>query len=300
MIFVFINIHIKKQVMKRKLDIVVISDTHLGTYGCHAKQLSNYLKSIKPNILILNGDIIDMWQFKKSYFPTEHIKVINRLLKMSVSGTKVYYLTGNHDDMLRRFSNLSFDNFHLRDDLVLQQDGKKFWFFHGDVFDASVVQARWLAKIGGKSYDTLVRFNKAVNWLRQLIGKERIAFSKIVKMKVKEAVKFIGDFEQKAIEMAKKQGYDYVICGHIHTPQYKTVGEVTYLNSGDWVENLTALEYSYGTWSIYHYDNMDYDFINPKLQVTKEPEFEEDEQQIATSKAAFVDHFFNHSKPIVS
>ena len=300
MIFVFINIHIKKQVMKRKLDIVVISDTHLGTYGCHAKQLSNYLKSIKPNILILNGDIIDMWQFKKSYFPTEHMKVINRLLKMSVSGTKVYYLTGNHDDMLRRFSNLSFDNFHLRDDLVLQQDGKKFWFFHGDVFDASVVQARWLAKIGGKSYDTLVRFNKAVNWLRQLIGKERIAFSKIVKMKVKEAVKFIGDFEQKAIEMAQKQGYDYVICGHIHTPQYKTVGEVTYLNSGDWVENLTALEYSYGTWSIYHYDNMDYDFINPKLQVTKEPEFEEDEQQIATSKAAFVDHFFNHSKPIVS
>ena len=286
--------------MKRKLDIVVISDTHLGTYGCHAKQLSNYLKSIKPNILILNGDIIDMWQFKKSYFPTDHMKVINRLLKMSVSGTKVYYLTGNHDDMLRRFSNLSFDNFHLRDDLVLQQDGKKFWFFHGDVFDASVVQARWLAKIGGKSYDTLVRFNKAVNWLRQLVGKERIAFSKIVKMKVKEAVKFIGDFEQKAIEMAQKQGYDYVICGHIHTPQCKTVGEVTYLNSGDWVENLTALEYSYGTWSIYHYDNIDYDFINPKLQVTKEPEFEEDEQQMTASKAAFIEHFLNNSKQIVS
>ena len=284
--------------MKRKLDIVVISDTHLGTYGCHAKQLSNYLKSIKPNILILNGDIIDMWQFKKSYFPTEHMKVINRLLKMSVSGTKVYYLTGNHDDMLRRFSNLSFDNFHLRDDLVLQQDGKKFWFFHGDVFDASVVQAPWLAKIGGKSYDTLVRFNKAVNWLRQLMGKERIAFSKIVKMKVKEAVKFIGDFEQKAIEMAQKQGYDYVICGHIHTPQYKKVGEVTYLNSGDWVENLTALEYVYGEWSIYQYDNLDYEFTNPKLKVTKDPEFEEDELQLTNSKAAFIDYFFNNSKPI--
>lgn len=240
-----------------------------------------------------------MWQFKKSYFPTDHMKVINRLLKMSVSGTKVYYLIGNHDDMLRRFSNLSFDNFHLRDDLVLQQDGKKFWFFHGDVFDASVVQARWLAKLGGKSYDTLVRFNKAVNWFRQLLGKERIAFSKIVKMKVKEAVKFIGDFEQKAIEMAQKQGYDYVICGHIHTPQYKTVGEVTYLNSGDWVENLTALEYAYGTWSIYQYDNLDYDFINPKLKVTKDSEFEEDELQLINSKAAFIDHFFNNSKPIV-
>lgn len=285
--------------MKRKIDIVVISDIHLGTYGCHAKELSNYLKSIKPNILILNGDIIDMWQFKKSYFPSEHIKVINRLLKMSVSGTKVYYLTGNHDDMLRRFSPISFDNFHLRDDLVLQQDGKKFWFFHGDVFDASVVQARWLAKIGGKSYDTLVRFNKSVNWFMKFIGKQPIAFSKIVKMKVKEAVKFIGDFEQKAVEMAEKQGYDYVVCGHIHTPQYKTVGNVTYLNSGDWVENLTALEYSFGTWSIYHYDETDFDLINPRLKVAKEPEFEEDELQLAATKAAFVNHFFNKSKPII-
>ena len=285
--------------MKRKLEIVVISDTHLGTYGCHAKQLSNYLKSIKPNILILNGDIIDMWQFKKSYFPTEHIKVINRLLKMSVSGTKVYYLTGNHDDMLRRFSNLSFDNFHLRDDLVLLQDGKKMWFFHGDVFDTTVVQARWLAKIGGKSYDTLVRFNKTINWLRQMIGKERIAFSKIVKMKVKEAVKFIGDFEKKAIEMAQKEGYDFVVCGHIHTPQMKTEGNVTYLNSGDWVENLTALEYAYGEWSIYQYDDLDFEHANPKLKVAKEPEFEEDERQLEASKAAFVNHFFNHAKPLI-
>jgi UDP-2,3-diacylglucosamine pyrophosphatase LpxH len=283
--------------MKRKIDIVVISDTHLGTYGCHAKELSNYLKSIKPSVLILNGDIVDMWQFKKSYFPTEHIKVINRLLKMSVSGTKVYYLTGNHDDMLRRFSPLSFDNFHLRDDLLLQQDGKKFWFFHGDVFDTTVVQARWLAKIGGKSYDTLVRFNKSVNWLMQLLGKEKIAFSKIVKMRVKEAVKFIGDFETKAVEMAEQQGYDFVICGHIHTPQYKTVGNVTYLNSGDWVENLTALEYSHKSWSIYHYDETDFDVVNPRLQVVKEPEFEEDEMQLAATKAAFVNHFFNNAKP---
>jgi UDP-2,3-diacylglucosamine pyrophosphatase LpxH len=285
--------------MKRKIDIVVISDTHLGTYGCHAKELLNYLKSIKPDTLILNGDIIDMWQFKKSYFPPEHIKVINRLLKMSVSGTKVYYLTGNHDDMLRRFSDLSFDNFHLRDELILQKDGKKFWFFHGDVFDASVVQARWLAKIGGKSYDTLVRFNKSVNWIMQLLGKERVAFSKIIKMKVKEAVKFIGDFEQKAVDMAAKQGYDYVVCGHVHTPRNKTVGSVTYLNSGDWVENLTALEYSYGSWSIYHYDEMDFDLVNPRLKVAKEPEFDEDELQIAATKAAFISHFFNAKKPIL-
>jgi UDP-2,3-diacylglucosamine pyrophosphatase LpxH len=279
--------------MKRKLEIAVISDIHLGTYGCHAKELLKYLKSIKPETLILNGDIIDMWQFKKSYFPPDHIKVINRLLKMSVSGTKVYYITGNHDDILRRFSNLTFDNFHLRDDLVLQSDGKKFWFFHGDVFDTSVVQARWLAKLGGKSYDTLVRFNKSFNWLMKIIGKEPIAFSKLVKMRVKEAVKFIGDFEKKAIEVAENQGYDYVICGHIHTPQFKKQGAVTYMNSGDWVENLTALEYAYGQWSIYHYDEMDFDYISPKLQVAKEPEIDEEEQQLLGSKAAFIANFLS-------
>jgi UDP-2,3-diacylglucosamine pyrophosphatase LpxH len=284
--------------MKRKIEIAVISDSHLGTYGCHAKELLKYLKSIKPETLILNGDIIDMWQFKKSYFPPDHIKVINRLLKMSISGTKVYYITGNHDDTLRRFSNLSFDNFHLRDDLVLQIDNKKFWFFHGDVFDASVVQARWLAKIGGKSYDALVRFNKTFNWFMKILGKEPIAFSKLVKMRVKEAVKFIGDFEKKAIEIAQDKGYDYVVCGHIHTPQYKTQGAVTYLNSGDWVENLTALEYKHGEWSIYHYDETDFEYISPKLQVVKEADFEEDEQQLFTGKAAFVANFLN-IKPIL-
>jgi UDP-2,3-diacylglucosamine pyrophosphatase LpxH len=282
--------------MKRKLEIVVISDVHLGTYGCHAKQLSNYLKSIKPDTLILNGDIVDMWQFNKSYFPTEHIKVINRLLKMSVSGTKVYYLTGNHDDGLRRFSNLAFGNFHLRNDLLLQRDGKKFWFFHGNVFDTTIIEARWLAKLGGRSYDAIVRFNKIVNWWRQIMGKERIAFSKIIKMKVKEAVKFIGDFEQKAIETAQQQGHDYVICGHIHTPQIRKTGTVTYLNSGDWVENLTALEYNYGNWSIYQYDETDFDLINPKLRVSKDLDIEEDELQIMTSKEAFTAQFLKHSK----
>jgi UDP-2,3-diacylglucosamine pyrophosphatase LpxH len=208
---------------------------------------------------------------------------------MSVNGTKVYYITGNHDDTLRRFSNLTFDNFHLRDDLVWQKNGKKFWFFHGDIFDNTIVQARWLAKIGGRSYDTLIRFNKFVNLIFKLIGKERVAFSKIVKMKVKEAVKFIGDFEEKAINIAHEKGYDFVICGHIHTPQYRTEKNVTYINSGDWVENLTALEFNHGAWRIYHYDETDYEYINPKLKVAmKEPEFEEDELQLGRTKVAFV------------
>ena len=189
--------------MKRKLEIAVISDTHLGTRGCHAKELLNYLKSIKPDTLVLNGDIIDMWQFNKSYFPQEHIKVLNRLLKMSLNGTKVYYITGNHDDPLRNFSDLSMGNVHLRDSLTLQIGGKKCWFFHGDVFDTSVIRFRWLSKLGGKSYDLLVQLNRTVNRVLKFWGQEKIAFSKIIKTRVKEAVKFVNDFEKLAIDAGR-------------------------------------------------------------------------------------------------
>lgn len=278
--------------MKRKIEIVVLSDIHLGTYGCHAKELLNYLKTIKPQTLILNGDIVDMWQFKKSYFPPDHIKVINRILKMSVSGTKVYYITGNHDDLLRRFTNLSFGNFELRNDLLIQKNGKRFWFFHGDIFDSSVIEARWLAKLGGKSYDTLVRLNKIVNGILKLLGKEKVAFSKLIKMKVKEAVKFIGDFEQKAIEIAENYGYDYVICGHIHTPQYRTEKNVTYLNSGDWVENLTALEYDLGKWSIYQYNEKEYP--NATDSSSKDSEWEESDNLILQNATVFVANIINN------
>lgn len=278
--------------MKRKIEIVVLSDIHLGTYGCHAKELLNYLKTIKPQTLILNGDIVDMWQFKKSYFPPDHIKVINRILKMSVSGTKVYYITGNHDDLLRRFTNLSFGNFELRNDLLIQKNGKRFWFFHGDIFDSSVIEARWLAKLGGKSYDTLVRLNKIVNGILKLLGKEKVAFSKLIKMKVKEAVKFIGDFEQKAIEIAENYGYDYVICGHIHTPQYRTEKNVTYLNSGDWVENLTALEYDLGKWSIYQYNEKEYP--NSTDSSSKDSEWEESDNLILQNATVFVANIINN------
>ncbi len=288
--------------MKRKLDIVVVSDIHLGTHGCHAKEFLNYLKSIKPDTLILNGDIIDMWQFKKSYFPKEHTKVINRILKMSLSGTKVYYITGNHDDALRKFSEMSIGDFHLRDSLSLQIGGKRHWFFHGDVFDTSVIQFRWLAQLGGKGYDLLVRMNKTVNYMRQLLGFEKIAFSKIVKMRVKEAVKFINDFEHQAVEAAKNKGYDVVICGHIHSPQQRTEGAVLYLNSGDWVENLTALEYAFGEWKIYTYNELDYELPNLKLDVTLSDADLAEDLRIQNPQLAFVKQFFdndNNNQPIL-
>lgn len=257
--------------MKRELDISIISDVHLGTYGCHSKELLKYLKNIKVRTLILNGDFIDMWQFKKSYFPKEHMQIIRQVLKMSNEGTKIYYITGNHDDALRRYSDFSAGQIHLRDKLVLQIKGKKYWIFHGDVFDFSIQYSPFLAKLGGKSYDLLIRLNRFINRIRMKFGKTRMSFAGIVKDKVKEAVKFINDFEKTAIQHAAEQDYDYVICGHIHKPQIRSVQmanrKVTYMNSGDWVENLTALEYQWGQWNIYEYNELDYEVISPRLKV---------------------------------
>ncbi|MBP6811032.1 MAG: UDP-2,3-diacylglucosamine diphosphatase [Saprospiraceae bacterium] len=258
--------------MKRELDIVVIADVHLGTYGCHARELNNYLKSIEPRTLVLNGDIFDMWNFKKSYFPKEHMEVVRRILKMAVNGTKVYYLTGNHDDVLRKFGEMSLGLIHLRNKLVFQVDGKKHWVFHGDVFDPSVQGARWLAKLGGQGYDLLIRINRMINRTRQLFGLKPASFSARVKKGVKSAVRFIGDFEDIAIQMAAENDYDCVICGHIHQPQIREVvakngKTITYMNSGDWVEHLTALECKAGQWEMYQYHKADFSTPNPRLQV---------------------------------
>lgn len=255
----------------RELEVVVISDVHLGTYGCHAKELLNYLKSIKTQTLVLNGDFIDGWQFKKRYFPTEHLEVINEIIKMSVQGTKVYYITGNHDDMLRRFSDVNMGSIYLRDKLVLQLQGKKVWIFHGDIFDASIIATPFLAKLGGKGYDLLIRLNRLVNKLRNYFGMPMYSFSGKIKNSVKRAVKFINDFENTAIQVAAEKGFDTVICGHIHQPQNRMVqtdfGTVQYLNSGDWIENLSALEYRFGHWNIHLYNEIDYNYISDYLQI---------------------------------
>ncbi|MCS7035269.1 MAG: UDP-2,3-diacylglucosamine diphosphatase [Saprospiraceae bacterium] len=264
--------------MKRAVDIVVLSDIHLGTYGCHARELLNYLKSIRPKVLVLNGDIFDIWYFKKSYFPKEHLEVVRRILKMAVDGTRVYYLTGNHDDLLRKFGEMSFGLVHLRNKLVFQIDGKTHWVFHGDVFDASIQRARWLARLGGEGYDMLIRINRLINRTRDLFGLPPVSFAAKVKKSVKGAVKYISDFEDTAIQLAAEKGYDYVICGHIHRPQIRQVTAqnghvVTYMNSGDWVEHLTALEFANGQWSIHQYDASMYDVVSPRLQVPeREPE----------------------------
>lgn len=243
---------------KRKVEVVVISDVHLGTYGCHAKELLDYLSSIKPKILVLNGDIIDIWQFRKSYFPSKHLEVIKKIISMSTKGTKVYYIIGNHDEFLRKFTDLHMGNISLIDKLVLELDHKRAWIFHGDVFDASITQAKWLAKLGGWGYDILILINRFINWVLAQFNKEPYSLSKKIKNNVKSAVKFITNFENVCVELAIEKGYDYVICGHIHEPKIEFMenenGETFYLNSGDWVENLTALEYNNKKWKLYKHD----------------------------------------------
>lgn len=244
---------------RRKIEVVTISDLHLGTYGCQAKSILAYLKTVKPKVLILNGDIIDIWQFRKRYFPKSHIKVLQEILKLSSKDTKVYYITGNHDEALRKFTDTKLGNFVLTNKLVLNLDDNKCWFFHGDVFDASIQHSKWIAKLGGWGYDFLIILNQFINFCLEKLGKERYSLSKKIKNSVKKAVKFISDFENVATELALEKGFDYVICGHIHQPQKRTVYKdgksCTYLNSGDWIENLTALEYYDSEWHLYYYNS---------------------------------------------
>ncbi|GGH42059.1 phosphoesterase [Mangrovimonas yunxiaonensis] len=245
--------------LKRKVEIAVISDVHLGTYGCHAKQLLTYLNSIEPKKLILNGDIIDIWQFSKRYFPKSHLKVIKKIMDFAADGVEVIYITGNHDEILRRFTDTTIGNISIVNKIVLNLDGKKAWIFHGDVFDVSIQNAKWLAKLGGYGYDFLILLNRFVNWILECMRKEKYSLSKKIKNSVKRAVKYIGDFEEVASDLAIENGYDYVICGHIHQPKMlikeNKFGKTMYLNSGDWVENFTALEYQFKRWKIYNYNN---------------------------------------------
>ena len=242
---------------KRPLDIAVISDVHVGTYGCHADELLTYLNSITPKILILNGDIIDIWQFNKRYFPKSHLKIIKKIINMASKGTEVIYITGNHDDLLRRFSDTKMGNFSIVDKLILDLNGQKAWFFHGDVFDLSIQNAKWLARLGGYGYDSLILMNRCVNWCLEKMGKEKYSLSSKIKQSVKSAVKYIQNFEETAASLAIENGYDYVVCGHIHQTKKEIIdtpkGRTTYLNSGDWVESLTALEFHFNRWKVYHY-----------------------------------------------
>ncbi len=253
---------------KRDVDLIIISDVHLGTYGCHAKELLRYLKSVKPKQLILNGDIIDIWQFSKRYWPESHMKVVRKILKFVAEGVPVTYLTGNHDELLRKFTDFRLGSLTLTNKLTLCIGKKRAWVFHGDIFDVTMQHSKWLARLGAVGYDSLILLNSLVNWMLEKLGRDKMSLSKKIKNSIKNAIKFINDFEVTAASLAIEKGYQYVVCGHIHHPEIKQIetalGTVTYLNSGDWVENLTALECHRGKWQIYRYQAEDYATADPE------------------------------------
>lgn len=270
------------KIKKRKIDILVLSDIHLGTYGCHAKELLKYLKSIKPKVIILNGDIIDIWQFRTSYWPKSHMKIINKILKWVSKGVRVHYITGNHDEMLRKFSGFKMGSLSIENKLLLNINGKKTWVFHGDVFDVTMKHSKWLTRLGSHGYDLLILINAVCNWVSVKLGKGKISLSKNIKNSVKKAVKFINDFEITTANIAIENGYDYVLCGHIHHPEIKEIksekGSIQYLNSGDWIENLTALEYYNNDWHLFQYKEENFSHI------TNDPE---DDMMMMSDKEIF-------------
>ncbi|HBG87406.1 MAG TPA: UDP-2,3-diacylglucosamine hydrolase [Marinilabiliaceae bacterium] len=244
---------------KRPLKAVVISDVHLGTYGCKAEQLHAYLKTIRPEILVLNGDIIDAWRFTSNYFPTAHFKVVRYFFKLAEEGCKIIYIPGNHDEVARRFTDLEFGQLQITNKIVLTLDGKTSWIFHGDVFDVVMHNSKWLAKLGSVGYGLLMAINRLVNGVIKLFGGKKISLA----AKIKDVVKGgkhqeITKFESTVARLAIRKGYDYAICGHIHRPAKKNIitpsGSVIYLNSGDWVDNMTALEYEKGDWYLKRWD----------------------------------------------
>ncbi len=244
----------------KSLDIAVISDLHLGTYGCHAEELAYYLESINPKVLILNGDIVDFWYLHWRYWPKSHMRVLELLISKASQGVQVYYLTGNHDDLLRRFGSLFLGNFSLVDKLVLEIEGKNYWIFHVDVLDSTLdetgIFTRFLTRLGGWGYDRLILINRLINKFMRLLGRPRLSLSKAVRAKSKDAASHLQRFEETIADLAAEKNYYGVICGHVHAPTLKKLfskkhhREVLYLNSGDWVEHLTALEYSSSQWQL--------------------------------------------------
>jgi UDP-2,3-diacylglucosamine pyrophosphatase LpxH len=273
-----------RQMAKREVDIVILSDVHLGTYGCHATELLQYLKSIKPRTVILNGDIIDIWQFSKRYWPATHMMVVKHMIGLIAKEVPVYYIPGNHDEMLRRFKGFNLGSLKIVNKLSLKIDDKKVWVFHGDVFDVVMQNSKWLARLGAVGYDTLILINRFVNFISQKLGRGKLSFSKKVKNTVKSAVKFINDFEDTVCDIAAENDYDFVVCGHIHHPEIKEVKTkgkpVTYMNSGDWIENLTALEYTDGKWSIYNYAT---DTVAQAIDINKKSQKKESAKEMMAS-----------------
>ena len=232
---------------------IFISDIHLGSKACQAELLLDFLKHNDSEKLYLVGDIVDGWRLKRKwYWPQSHNDVVQKTLRKARKGTQIIYVPGNHDEGLRRYIGTHFGGIEVRPmDIYEAVNGDKYLVLHGDSFDNVMLYARWLASIGDHAYDLVLRLNTVFNGLRRLMGLRYWSLSSYLKIKVKNAVQFISEFERVLVQEAQKAGVQGVICGHIHHAEMKQYGDIIYMNDGDWVESCTALvEHFDGTWEI--------------------------------------------------
>ncbi len=239
----------------RKVKVVVISDVHLATFASKAIELVAYLKSISPEILVLNGDIIDAWRFTRNYFPKAHFKVVRQVVKMMEKGTKVHYISGNHDEILRKFDLTQLGNFHIANQLELELGGTRTWIFHGDIFDSIIHSTKWLAKFGAALYGLV----SVINSFLGVFSRKRITVYKRTKGHEQKNAAITTRFEKLVGAIAIQRKFQTVICGHTHLPADKMIydesGSVRYINCGDWVEHYTAAEYSDEEWKLVYFSN---------------------------------------------
>lgn len=230
-------------VTRRRYRTIWISDVHLGTRGCNADMLIDFLDHVDSDQLYLVGDIIDGWRLKKRfYWPASHNDVVWRLMKRAKRGTRVTYIPGNHDEVFRQFAGMDFGGVKIRRKAIhTTADGRRLLVLHGDEFDAITLAHRWVAFIGDSAYTALMVVNQWLNVARRLLGMPYWSLSKHAKAKVKNAVAFISHFEEVVAHAAGSRGVDGVVCGHIHTAEIRDIQGVAYYNDGDWVEGCTAL-----------------------------------------------------------
>jgi UDP-2,3-diacylglucosamine pyrophosphatase LpxH len=245
---------------------VWISDLHLGTPGCRADALLDFLKHVDCECLYLVGDIIDGWQLRRSwYWPQAHNDVVQKLLRKVRKGTRVVFVPGNHDEFARRYVAHEFGGIELVEDAIhVTADGRRLWVTHGDLFDGVIQCAKWLAYVGDNLYEFTLRLNRHFNRLRARLGLPYWSLSKYLKLKVKRAVSYVSDFERAVAHEARKRGVDGVVCGHIHHAEIRDIDGVLYCNDGDWVESMTALvEHFDGELAIVEWNQPDATLLRP-------------------------------------
>jgi UDP-2,3-diacylglucosamine pyrophosphatase LpxH len=228
---------------RRRYRSLFLSDIHLGTRGCQANRLLSFLERHECDALYLVGDIVDGWRLKSGfYWPLEHTRVLKKFLAMAASGTRVTYVTGNHDEFLRRYTDMEVGNIQLVDEAEhVTATGERLLVTHGDAYDVITRYHRWLAFLGDIGYGFLLELNRLFNWGRKRFGYGYFSLSAWVKHRVKKAVSYIGDYEQAVSWTCRQRGFSGVVCGHIHHAEITDYGEVRYMNCGDWVESCTAL-----------------------------------------------------------